>query len=152
MLVRMGGLFLLLMTVGRWLDLLSIFFSLLGELWCLAGIRALIDLCQIQVGTFMDPPPQLPTLFPRFPAHTPPELTRVGRAGDPQLGVRTWVPGTTPAGNPGGPRGSEDPDDGSETNWGYVSLRTLPPGLSTPEAYSNSSSNSRRRIRMDRSM
>lgn len=56
-LVRMGGLFLLLMTVGRWLDLLSIFFSLLGELWCLAGIRALIDLCQIQGF-----PPQRPTV------------------------------------------------------------------------------------------
>ncbi|GAB1289181.1 Transmembrane protein 82 [Apodemus speciosus] len=72
-LVRMGGLFVLLMTVGRWLDLLGIFVSLLGELWCLAGIRVLIDLCQIQ-------------------------------------------------------------------------------GLSTPEAYSNSSSSSRRRIKTDRSM
>lgn len=68
MLVRMAGLFLLLLTVGRWLDLLGIFVSLLGELWCLAGVRALIDLCQIQVGTFMDHPPNLPTLFPRFPA------------------------------------------------------------------------------------
>lgn len=52
-LVRMGGLFILLMTVGRWLDLLGIFVSLLGELWCLAGVRILIDLCQIQVGTSM---------------------------------------------------------------------------------------------------
>lgn len=57
----MGGLFVLLMTVGRWLDLLGVFVSLLGELWCLAGIRALIDLCQTQVGTFMDHhPPSFP--------------------------------------------------------------------------------------------
>lgn len=69
-LVRMGGLFVLLMTVGRWLDLLGVFVSLLGELWCLAGIRALIDLCQIQVGTFMKP--QLSTLFPRV-VLAPPE-------------------------------------------------------------------------------
>lgn len=67
--MRMAGLFVLLMTVGLWLDLLGIFVSLLGELWCLAGIRVLIDLCQIQVGTFRDPQP--PTPSPRFPA--PPE-------------------------------------------------------------------------------
>ncbi|XP_054435606.1 transmembrane protein 82 [Pteronotus mesoamericanus] len=47
-LVRMGGLFVLLLTVGRWLDLLGVFISLLGELWCLVGVRTLIDLCQIQ--------------------------------------------------------------------------------------------------------
>uniref|UniRef100_A0A2K5Z7C5 Transmembrane protein 82 n=2 Tax=Mandrillus leucophaeus TaxID=9568 RepID=A0A2K5Z7C5_MANLE len=47
-LVRMGGLFVLLLTVGRWLDLLGILISLLGELWCLVGIRTLLDLCQIQ--------------------------------------------------------------------------------------------------------
>uniref|UniRef100_A0A8C5K8H3 Transmembrane protein 82 n=1 Tax=Jaculus jaculus TaxID=51337 RepID=A0A8C5K8H3_JACJA len=47
-LVRMGGLFVLLLTVGRWLDLLGILISLLGELWCLTGVRTLIDLCQIQ--------------------------------------------------------------------------------------------------------
>lgn len=56
-LVRMAGLFVLLMTVGLWLDLLGIFVSLLGELWCLAGIRILIDLCQIQGF-----PPQRPTV------------------------------------------------------------------------------------------
>ncbi|XP_054953897.2 transmembrane protein 82 isoform X1 [Pan paniscus] len=50
-LVRMGGLFVLLLTVGRWLDLLGILVSLLGELWCLVGVRTLLDLCQIQVGT-----------------------------------------------------------------------------------------------------
>ncbi|KAM6216925.1 transmembrane protein 82 [Rhynchocyon petersi] len=47
-LVRMGGLFVLLLTVGRWLDLLSILVSLLGELWCLMGTRNLFHLCQIQ--------------------------------------------------------------------------------------------------------
>lgn len=50
MLVRMGGLFVLLLTVGSWLDLLGILLSLLGELWCLASIHTLLDLCQIQVG------------------------------------------------------------------------------------------------------
>lgn len=61
-LVRMGGLFVLLLTVGRWLDLLGVFISLLGELWCLVGVRTLLDLCQIQVGT---PTPWVPqTLKP----------------------------------------------------------------------------------------
>lgn len=50
-LVRMGGLFVLLLTVGRWLDLLGVFISLLGELWCLVGVRTLLDLCQTQVCT-----------------------------------------------------------------------------------------------------
>lgn len=60
--VRMGGLFVLLLTVGRWLDLLGILISLLGELWCLVGVRSLLDLCQIQVGT---PTPCVPqTLKP----------------------------------------------------------------------------------------
>lgn len=50
-LVRMCGLFLLLLTMGRWLDLVGIFTSLLGEFWCLLDTRTLFDLCQIQVGT-----------------------------------------------------------------------------------------------------
>lgn len=54
-LVRMGGLFVLLLTVGRWLDLLGVLVSLLGELWCLVGVRTLLDLCQIQVGTTLRP-------------------------------------------------------------------------------------------------
>ncbi|KAG8505626.1 Transmembrane protein 82 [Galemys pyrenaicus] len=49
-LVRMGGLFVLLLTVGSWLDLLGVLVSLLGELWCLVGVRTLTDLCQMQVG------------------------------------------------------------------------------------------------------
>ncbi|XP_040475296.1 transmembrane protein 82 [Ursus maritimus] len=48
LLVRMGGLFVLLLTVGSWLDLLGVVLSLLGELWCLAGTRTLLGLCQIQ--------------------------------------------------------------------------------------------------------
>ncbi|XP_003471224.1 transmembrane protein 82 isoform X3 [Cavia porcellus] len=67
-LVRMGGLFVLLLTVGRWLDLLSLFVSLLGELWCLAGVRTLLDLCQIQdfpcqpaVSVPSQPPSSAPT-------------------------------------------------------------------------------------------
>ncbi|XP_010955795.2 transmembrane protein 82 isoform X1 [Camelus bactrianus] len=71
-LVRMGGLFVLLLTVGRWLDLLGILVSLLGELWCLVGIRTLLDLCQMQ-----DFPPQRPLVsapsppWPSAPAQPP---------------------------------------------------------------------------------
>ncbi|XP_077881482.1 transmembrane protein 82 isoform X2 [Ictidomys tridecemlineatus] len=55
-LVRMGGLFVLLLTVGRWMDLLGILVALLGELWCLVGVRALLDLCQIQAPRRPTPP------------------------------------------------------------------------------------------------
>ncbi|XP_060058375.1 transmembrane protein 82, partial [Erinaceus europaeus] len=54
-LLRMGGLFILLLTVGSWLDLLGLSFSLLGELWCLVGIRTLLDLCQVQDFPFQKP-------------------------------------------------------------------------------------------------
>ncbi|XP_005886260.1 PREDICTED: transmembrane protein 82 [Myotis brandtii] len=70
-LVRMGGLFVLLLTVGRWLDLLGVLISLLGELWCLVGVRTLLDLCQKQ-----DFPPQRPSVSapsqpqPSAPAQT----------------------------------------------------------------------------------
>ncbi|XP_045331726.1 transmembrane protein 82 [Leopardus geoffroyi] len=65
-LVRMGGLFVLLLTVGSWLDLLGVLMSLLGELWCLTSVRTLLDLCQIQefpsqrpsVSAPRQPPPQ----------------------------------------------------------------------------------------------
>lgn len=69
-LVRMGGLFVLLLTVGRWLDLLGVLVSLLGELWCLVGVRALLELCQIQVGTVHPVPPgsnALPQTVPGAP-------------------------------------------------------------------------------------
>ncbi|XP_008056317.1 transmembrane protein 82 [Carlito syrichta] len=82
-LVRMGGLFVLLLTVGRWLDLLGILVSLLGELWCLLGIRTLLDLCQIQ--EFPPRRPSVPTPNPPQPQHPPsprgrppPDLPRKG--------------------------------------------------------------------------
>ncbi|NXW88101.1 TMM82 protein, partial [Alopecoenas beccarii] len=48
-LVRMGGLLILLLTVGRWTDVLHIFISLLGELWCLLGAGVLLESCRRQV-------------------------------------------------------------------------------------------------------
>ncbi|NXG08085.1 TMM82 protein, partial [Sakesphorus luctuosus] len=47
-LVRMGGLFILLLTVGRWSDILHVFLSLLGELWCLLHSRVLLQSCRRQ--------------------------------------------------------------------------------------------------------
>ncbi|NXD42522.1 TMM82 protein, partial [Copsychus sechellarum] len=47
-LVRMGGLFILLLTVGRWTDILHIFVSLLGELWCLLHSGVLLESCWSQ--------------------------------------------------------------------------------------------------------
>lgn len=92
-LVRMGGLFVLLMTVGRWLDLLGVFVSLLGELWCLAGIRALIDLCQIQGF-----PPQRPTVTAAVTAEG--ECRRTGPC-EPQPSTpapaRSAVPSAVPS-------------------------------------------------------
>lgn len=79
-LVRMAGLFVLLLTVGRWLDLLGVFVSLLGELWCLMGVRTLLDLCQIQVGTPAPcVPPDTETLLQTaLGALTGPSLRRAG--------------------------------------------------------------------------
>uniref|UniRef100_A0A8C9MNX0 Transmembrane protein 82 n=1 Tax=Serinus canaria TaxID=9135 RepID=A0A8C9MNX0_SERCA len=47
--VRMGGLFILLLTVGRWTDILHVFVSLLGELWCLLRSGVLLESCCRQV-------------------------------------------------------------------------------------------------------
>ncbi|NXM66580.1 TMM82 protein, partial [Serilophus lunatus] len=47
-LVRMGGLFILLLTVGRWIDILHIFLSLLGEFWCLLRAGVMLKSCQRQ--------------------------------------------------------------------------------------------------------
>ncbi|NXX86951.1 TMM82 protein, partial [Urocolius indicus] len=44
-LVRMGGLFILLLTVGRWTDVLHVLLSLLGELWCLLCTSVLLETC-----------------------------------------------------------------------------------------------------------
>ncbi|XP_042333875.1 transmembrane protein 82 [Sceloporus undulatus] len=46
--VRMGGLLILLMTVGRWMDIANILVSLVGEVWCLAQARAMLDICRKQ--------------------------------------------------------------------------------------------------------
>ncbi|NXA00374.1 TMM82 protein, partial [Nesospiza acunhae] len=48
-LVRMGGLFILLLAVGRWTDILHVFVSLLGELWCLLHSGVLLESCCRQV-------------------------------------------------------------------------------------------------------
>ncbi|XP_051493362.1 transmembrane protein 82 [Apus apus] len=47
-LVRMGGLFILLLTVGRWADVLHILLSLLGEFWCLLHTRVMLESCRRQ--------------------------------------------------------------------------------------------------------
>lgn len=65
-LLRMGGLFVLLLTVGRWLDLMGLFISLLGEIWCLVGVRTLLDLCHIQ--DFLSQRPSVSALSPRQPS------------------------------------------------------------------------------------
>ncbi|NXS94365.1 TMM82 protein, partial [Jacana jacana] len=44
-LVRMGGLFILLLTIGRWSDVLHILVSLLGELWCLLRAGVMLEAC-----------------------------------------------------------------------------------------------------------
>ncbi|NXP25479.1 TMM82 protein, partial [Scytalopus superciliaris] len=47
-LVRMGGLFILLLTVGQWSDILHVLLSLLGELWCLLRAGVLLESCRRQ--------------------------------------------------------------------------------------------------------
>ncbi|XP_076212336.1 transmembrane protein 82 [Aptenodytes patagonicus] len=47
-LVRMGGLFILLLTVGRWTDVLHVLVSLLGELWCLLRAGVMLEACRQQ--------------------------------------------------------------------------------------------------------
>ncbi|NXU51652.1 TMM82 protein, partial [Turnix velox] len=44
-LVRMGGLFILLLTVGRWSDVLHVLISLVGELWCLLRAGVMLQAC-----------------------------------------------------------------------------------------------------------
>ncbi|KAH1175827.1 hypothetical protein KIL84_022352 [Mauremys mutica] len=46
--VRMGGLLILLMTVGRWMDIVNIFISLVGEIWCLVRAGIMLDICRAQ--------------------------------------------------------------------------------------------------------
>ncbi|XP_073457593.1 transmembrane protein 82 [Aquarana catesbeiana] len=44
--VRMGGLLILMMTVGRWADILHIFLSLIGEIWCLMYAGMMLEICR----------------------------------------------------------------------------------------------------------
>uniref|UniRef100_A0A8D0BF49 Transmembrane protein 82 n=1 Tax=Salvator merianae TaxID=96440 RepID=A0A8D0BF49_SALMN len=69
--VRMGGLLILLMTVGRWLDIASILVSLVGELWCLVRAGAMLEVCRKQ-----DYAERSPRSAPRRPP-------RHGEAQDP---------------------------------------------------------------------
>ncbi|NWQ84291.1 TMM82 protein, partial [Columbina picui] len=67
-LVRMGGLFILLLTVGRWSDVLHVFISLLGELWCLLRTGVMLESCWRQVGHRRHPA-TVATLPPSPPCH-----------------------------------------------------------------------------------
>ncbi|KAM3824258.1 transmembrane protein 82 isoform 2-T2 [Vipera latastei] len=46
--VRMGGLTVLLMTVGQWRDIVDILISLAGESWCLARTGSMLEVCRKQ--------------------------------------------------------------------------------------------------------
>lgn len=45
----MGGLLILLMTVGRWMDIVSVLISLAGETWCLIWTGSELEVCRQQV-------------------------------------------------------------------------------------------------------
>lgn len=47
--VRMGGLLILLMTVGQWRDIVNILISLVGEIWCLTRSGSMLEVCRKQV-------------------------------------------------------------------------------------------------------
>ncbi|XP_069467187.1 transmembrane protein 82 [Ambystoma mexicanum] len=46
--VRMGSLMILMLTVGRWTDIVHILLSLLAELWCLVRAGVMLDICRDQ--------------------------------------------------------------------------------------------------------
>lgn len=46
--VRMAGLLILMLTVGRWSDILHIFISLVAELWCVIRAGVMLDICREQ--------------------------------------------------------------------------------------------------------
>ncbi|XP_043916388.1 transmembrane protein 82 [Protopterus annectens] len=46
--VRMGGLFILTLTVGKWADVFHVCVSFLGEMWCLVKCSAMLELCREQ--------------------------------------------------------------------------------------------------------
>lgn len=43
--IRMGGLFILTLTVGKWVDVFHICMSFFGEMWCLLKCSAMLELC-----------------------------------------------------------------------------------------------------------
>uniref|UniRef100_A0A8C5QKW6 Transmembrane protein 82 n=1 Tax=Leptobrachium leishanense TaxID=445787 RepID=A0A8C5QKW6_9ANUR len=56
--VRMGGLLILMMTVGRWSDILHIFISLAGELYCLFHSGVMLEICREQDYAMRDSTPR----------------------------------------------------------------------------------------------
>ncbi|XP_055515105.1 transmembrane protein 82 [Leucoraja erinacea] len=46
--VRMGGLLILTLTVGRWADVVHVLLSLLGETWCLVQAGPMLEVCRQQ--------------------------------------------------------------------------------------------------------
>ncbi|XP_063173555.1 transmembrane protein 82 [Candoia aspera] len=46
--VRMGSLLILLMTVGQWMDIVSVLISLIGEIWCLIWTGSMLEVCRQQ--------------------------------------------------------------------------------------------------------
>ncbi|NP_001016278.2 transmembrane protein 82 [Xenopus tropicalis] len=71
--VRMGGLLILMMTVGRWADILHIFISLTGELWCLLHAGVMLRLCREQDFAERMSNPR------KYPVSRAPKSTREGR-------------------------------------------------------------------------
>ncbi|XP_062889165.1 transmembrane protein 82 isoform X1 [Mobula hypostoma] len=46
--VRMGGLLILTLTVGRWIDVAHVLLSVFGEMWCLVQAGAMLEICRQQ--------------------------------------------------------------------------------------------------------
>ncbi|XP_072887934.1 transmembrane protein 82 [Hemitrygon akajei] len=46
--VRMGGLLILTLTVGRWIDVAHVLLSVIGEVWCLIHAGAMLETCRRQ--------------------------------------------------------------------------------------------------------
>lgn len=65
--VRMGGLLILMMTVGRWADILHIVISLVGELWCLVHAGDMLSICREEVSDMMLMTPTVVSDFPLPP-------------------------------------------------------------------------------------
>uniref|UniRef100_UPI00398E967D transmembrane protein 82 n=1 Tax=Pristiophorus japonicus TaxID=55135 RepID=UPI00398E967D len=53
--VRIGGLLILTLTVGRWMDVFHVLLSLVGEMWCLIRAGAMLETCRQQDSLGVDP-------------------------------------------------------------------------------------------------